>query len=1515
MNRSQKQHLSRIRVLAILFVLVVFCSFNKAKATHLYGADLYYTHNSGLTYTITLVAYGDCAGGAFSSFPTSSATVQVFRGSTFYTSLTLTLQNPKTGEEVTPVCPSQINNTACNGGSLPGVKRFIYTRQITLNTAASDWRFRFTGGMGSTSAGRSNSITNITGAASIMTLEATLNNSTVTNSSATYTTVPTPFFPINKTANYNHGTVDPEGDSLSFSLVPGLTQTGTVSYATGYSATAPLAAATGTFNFNTNTGQLSFTPNMVQQSLVVTQVSEYRNGVLVGTSMREMTFVVLNTNNNPPGGKITNNNRGTVFNNGTSLEGCKSGGIVTFSINPTDQDNDTINVSYSGLPTGAVFTVTDNDTKAPKGSFVWNVTGVTAGSYNFFVTYTDQGCPLSSKQTIAYTIVVLPEPEVSVKIDTPATCARKAVFTMTPSTSGGPWRLQVMQGTSTVHNFTAVTTAQKDSLAPGNYTLRVKNTDSCYKDVPLIIDAPPEIDLDVDVTPLVCHDDSDAVVVVIASGGKKPFTYAKGSAAFSNVDTFKNLWAGYYTFKVRDSNDCQEDTVIRIFNPLPVSADVTIQEPPCNFFNSGVITINGKNGTAPYKYAFNNAPYDTVTVRSGLYSGSYPVLVKDTNNCLLDTTVILPDSVRVSATAALTNILCNSDSTGQIVLNASGANPPYRYQMLTGNGPLTPVNTFSNLPAITYSFHIEDTNKCYLDTMITLTEPARITGSISITDVLCNGDTTGAITINGIGGVSPYVYALDAGTFGVTNTYNPLTAGNYTLRIRDDNNCLRDTTVAITEPTKLVFDDLIISNPECFGAASGRVVTKGAGGVAPYQYAVGTSTFSPVDTFGGLAAGVVTFQVRDTNNCISDSSVTLTQPPRIVPDVAIKESSCSPLDDGIAVITATGGVPGYTYAIGFNSYSASQTFSPLSAGAYTLHVKDDNNCVVDTNINIIDSLDVVANVSINDAHCYDSSSGIINISPGGGAVPYTYSLAGGNFVPVSAFGGLKANTYNLKVKDDLGCLLDTTITINEPTRIVPSLITSDPTCYKYNDGSIIASATGGTPGYEYSFNGGQFSFIPNNLSLVAGSHTVRVKDVNNCIIDTTITLTQPTGIFFQLSPKNLTCNGDSSGSVKIDGTGGTPPYTYTFNNNPYVSSDVLTGISAGRNTIKMKDDNGCVIDTDIVFTEPAKLYLVNPVITSPTCEGYADGTVKIYGNGGIRPYLFAVNSSDYSANNNFENLKEGPHTLRIKDSNNCYYDTTLILQGYPHIVYDEVLGEDVSCFEGADGKITLTMSGGRKPFRYQINEGPEQTDNIFGDLTPGEYIIRVTDDYSCIKDSTVIISEPEKLIVKTTTTPNECEGTDKIGGVTATATGGAGSYSYTWQTQPPQEGATLTGMSNGTYTVVVNDANGCMAAAQGEVVYNNCCIVFVPNAFTPNNDGLNDKIRMRVKGDFELETFSIFNRFGQRVFETNDMSRGWDGTFNSEEQDLGTYNYMIKGVCGNAGVEEVLYKGTITLLK
>ncbi len=1496
---------------AVLLLLCLLLA-GKAGATHMYGADLYYTHISGNKYKVSLYIYGDCSGSAFPNLP-GNPVVQVRNGNSLYRTMTLKVEPPTNGLEVTPVCPAQKNNTKCSSltNTIPGVKRFIYSDTVTLNTTSANWRFRFTGAMGSTSAGRSNSITNI-GNNTTMNLEARLNNTSVNNSSPTYTTIPTPFFCINKEVNYNNGAVDADGDSLVYSLVPGLNNSGTVTYNTGYSATSPLAVTTGSFSFSNTTGQLAFLPNMIQRSLVVIRVDEYRNGTLIGTSMREMTIIIYSCGNNPPGGVMSNNNIGTIDSTGRTISVCKPADTLRFSINPADADTaDSITMTYTGLPSGAITAISNNNTTGPSSTFTWKISNVAPGSYMFFVTYLDDGCPLVSKQTLAYTVNILPEPDGTVNIVSPATCTKKAVISMTPESSPNPWQIQVRQGSSIIHNFNNVTTTQVDSLIPGSYVVRFINTDSCFWDTSIVINAPPAVGLSSVVDDVKCYGDTSGKVTLAGTAGTTPYRYKINSGSYTTATVYSGLSAGNYTFTVIDSNDCTEDTSITIAEPNQLVPHASVKQSTCEALDDGRVILSATGGTSPYQYALGNGSFSNNATFDPLSAGTYTFHIKDTNSCEADTTISISDSLTVTANYIVSDALCADSASGSITTTGAGGTSPYKYAI--GAGAFGTTNTFNGLGNGSYTIRIKDSFGCKKDTSLLIDDPLPIALNVGITDPLCNNDTNGIVSLTANGGTSPYQYAIGSGSYTNSNTFNNLSSGNYLVKVKDTNNCYKDTTVEVKDPTE-VQQSFTLTNNKCFGDTTGIIVVAGIGGKTPYTYAINTGSYSSSNTFNSLTAGSYTIYTKDSNGCVKDSIVSLAQPDKLKPLANVKQSTCEGLNDGKVVLAATGGVTSYQYAIGSGSYTSNATFDPLATGTYIFHIKDSNDCEADTTIAIADSLIINANYSVTDALCADSTSGWISVSPSGGANPYQYAIGSGTYQSSNTFTGLGSGNYVVHVKDSFGCQKDTNITVNEPAEVKLSANIIHPQCNSDSNGVINVSGSGGTAPYQYAI--GNNSYGSNNIfaNLYEGTFAIKLKDSNNCYKDTSITLLSPDELIFTLNIKDVLCFGESTGSVTVNGTGGTPAYTYSIDASPFQSNNTLTGINAGMHGVKMRDNKGCIKDTNILVTEPSELFINELDITNPTCEGMSDGAINIVGTGGTPAYTYSVDGNSFSTNSTIISLQEGRYTVVVKDQNNCEADSLVDLQGYPHTLLDEVGITPVTCFGFSDGKLEVQASGGTPPFRYQLNSEALADTAIFLNLITGSYAITVVDSFGCEKDTSIHLPSPEKLAIKTLVTPNDCDGRDNSGVITANVVGGTEPYSYRWNTVGSESTNSITGMPNGIYKVNVTDLNNCSDSAEANIEYDDCCLVFIPDAFTPNNDGLNDIIRVLAKGEFTLINFSIYNRFGERVFVTDNIEEGWNGIYKGTLQDLGTYYYYVKGICGYSRKSKVFYKGSITLI-
>jgi len=462
----------------LFFAFILFFALHQqAHATHIFGGELLYTHDTGRTYKISLTLYGDCSGSAFKFLAASNPEIYIRNSGTSIDSVTL-YPEPGTGIEVSPVCPSQINNTTCHGGTLPGVTKYVYSNTYYVPAASANWEFIFAGGMGGiNSAGRSTAITNVNNGTTGTTvyLVATLNNANAENNSPQYTTIPTPFYCINTSQQYNQGCTDADGDSLAYNLTPALDNGASVHYITPYTYLRPISA--DTFSFSKINGQLNFLPNITQDALIVTKVSEYRNGILVGTSMREMTFIILdNCNTTPPTANVENVIGG--YNNGNIITICQGTPQLTFNIFASDSVGDTILATPNSVPVTASIAVAKNNTPTPIISFSWNTSTLTTGIYNFFVTYKNDHCPISSTQTIAYTIDVVPPYTVSHTILYPTQCVHKAFVQFNLAYGATPRIITIYQGGKSISVVRDSTGIATDSLAAGSYTAIVSSVNS-----------------------------------------------------------------------------------------------------------------------------------------------------------------------------------------------------------------------------------------------------------------------------------------------------------------------------------------------------------------------------------------------------------------------------------------------------------------------------------------------------------------------------------------------------------------------------------------------------------------------------------------------------------------------------------------------------------------------------------------------------------------------------------------------------------------------------------------------------------------------------------------------------------------------------------------------------------------------------------------------------------------------------------------------------------------------------
>lgn len=381
----------------LLTFLVLIWAGQEVAASHAMGADLILTCTGGNDYLVRLSLYRDCDG----ITPLNSYTININSASCGQTtSLTVNLL---TGYpiEVSPLCPTQIGNSTCNNGTLPGVEEWIYEGTFTLPMACNDWTFSFREG------NRNAAITTLSvPGAAFLYIETILDNlNAPCNNSPTFTSLPVPYICLGQPFSYNHGAIDPDGDSLVYSLIDALDNTGSpVTYNAGFSGVNPMTS-TPPVTINASNGTIDITPTAIEIGVVAVLVEEFRNGVLIGSTIRDIQVTVLNCGNNQP----TTSNPVNIVNGflagPTRVEICP-GQLLNFDIIGTDPDVlDSVLMSWNNSIPGATFTTTGRNPAT--GTFSWTPSGNDVGSHSLVIFTSDNGCPVLVTQSQAIEIVVL----------------------------------------------------------------------------------------------------------------------------------------------------------------------------------------------------------------------------------------------------------------------------------------------------------------------------------------------------------------------------------------------------------------------------------------------------------------------------------------------------------------------------------------------------------------------------------------------------------------------------------------------------------------------------------------------------------------------------------------------------------------------------------------------------------------------------------------------------------------------------------------------------------------------------------------------------------------------------------------------------------------------------------------------------------------------------------------------------------------------------------------------------
>jgi gliding motility-associated-like protein len=444
--------------------------------------------------------------------------------------------------------------------------------------------------------------------------------------------------------------------------------------------------------------------------------------------------------------------------------------------------------------------------------------------------------------------------------------------------------------------------------------------------------------------------------------------------------------------------------------------------------------------------------------------------------------------------------------------------------------------------------------------------------------------------------------------------------------------------------------------------------------------------------------------------------------------------------------------------------------------------------------------------------CFGGSDGTLSASPSGGTPGYTYSwIAGG--ATTSNVMGVVAATYTVTVTDLNSCTITGTTTITQPVApLSNTAVITNVSCAGGSNGTIAVTTAGGTATYSYLWlPGGQIT--SSITGQVAGTYTVTVTDIEGCTLTSTYTITEPLPLAIAFSQTNVSCFSGSNGTATATVSGGTLPYSYSWSPTGG-SAAIATGLSAITYSVTVTDGLGCTMSSSVTITEPPVLS-VTTTITDETCDYLNNGTALATPAGGTPGYTYSWATGGMTTAA-VSSLTAGTYTVTVTDLLGCTSTATaVIVQPLPiAIIFDTQV--NVSCFGGNNGLLSATISGGTPNYAYSWMPG-SGTSNIFTGLAAGTYTLTITDDNACVAQNTATITQPAAPVsASVSSLPTLCFG-DSTGSATAVGAGGTGSYTYLWMPDS-LTGATVTGISAGTYTVTTTDINGCTGTSTIAVI-------------------------------------------------------------------------------------------------
>ncbi|RTY83336.1 T9SS type B sorting domain-containing protein [Flavobacterium sp. ZB4P23] len=1010
------------------------------------------------------------------------------------------------------------------------------------------------------------------------------------------------------------------------------------------------------------------------------------------------------------------------------------------------------------------------------------------------------------------------------------------------------------------YNITVVVNGNCAGSGQATFTFTLNKFSSLIVTDPLAVCSPGTVDITVP-------------AITLGSDNGLIYSYWTNASATTAISAPSAITvSGTYYIKATNTNGCSIiKPVTVVVNALPVIGGTLSTCIGASSQLSGTATASTTSPWSSSNPAVASIS-DTGLV-TAFTSGTTIITYTNSNGCQktetftvsINPSIITPQNQTICSSTAFS--IVPSDGVGNIVPVGTtySWSAPVVTGGITGGAALvnqttikgTLINPTNDVQTATYTITPKSgtcTGPTF--TVIITVNPSPKVQFSGVNQTLCSGSdsslislsspTTGNVTFNwtatipaGISGATPSGTDTIATQTLVNSTTNPLTV-IYTATATFKNNAVSCSGVPLVY--KITVSPAIITssipsnfngfNVSTIGASDGAINVTVTGGSGAYTYLwSGPSGFSASSQDISLVpAGAYSLTINDglCNPVILNFTLTAPLALLIQEDTAaqINVLCFGYLTGAIKVDVTQQSVGPYDYLLTLqgsgtinsivDSAATTYTFTGLGVGIYDIKITDANGSVKTISGIVITQPDgITASISYpTNISCAGSATGSATVTASGGVGTLTYSWNTNPIQTTATASGLKAGTYTVTITDANTCSIQKQVMITEPNGIITSITSqTNVFCFGDNTGSATVSATGGTGTLTYSWDTIPIQTTATTTGLVVGTYNVTITDANGCSKVQTVLITQPSaGLTAMISNStNVSCFGGNNGNATVLVTGGTSPYSYSWNTSPIQTSATAIGLKAGTYNVTVTDAKGCIILSSVTITEPAGMSATITAQTDVLCSGNSTGSATVTATGGTAPFSYSWNTTPVQTSAVAINLTIGTYTATITDAKGCTTAAQATITEPNGIIISIASQTNVNCFENNTGAVTVLASGGTGILTYSWDTIPVQTSLNATGLIAGTYHLTVTDAKNCSKVQTVNITQPDDIgittdLEKDITCFNAANGEIKI-----TITGGTLNYNYAWTKDGISYATTddISNLSPGIYKVTVSDANNC----------------------------------------------------------------------------------------------------------